>query len=86
MVTSANRGDTTADRGEFAAVEARAPAAPVVPVPSVVRLFSGPFVPPQAATQTVNVTTCIHFFTFYPPSWRNFDLDRIAERRELRPD
>jgi hypothetical protein len=85
MVTSAKRGDTAAERGAVAAVETGAAAAPVVPVPSVVRLFSGAFVPPlHAATPTVNATTYVHFFTFYPPSLHIFDLDRIAERHELR--
>jgi hypothetical protein len=70
--------------GALPAVDADAPAASVVPEPSVVRLFSGPFVPLQAAMPTVNVTTHIHFFTFYPPSLRNFDLDRIAEGHKLR--
>jgi hypothetical protein len=50
------------------AVDADAPAAPVVPAPSVVRLFSGVFVPLQATTPTVNATTYTNFFTFYPPS------------------
>jgi len=65
------------------AVDADAPAAPVVPAPSVVRLFSGVFVPLQAATPTVNATTYTNFFTIYPPSLRIFDLDRIALRHKL---
>src|SRR5258706_16387497 len=81
MVTSAKRGDTAAERGAFAAAEAGAPAAPVVP-PSA-RLLSGAFVPLQAARPTVNAMAYVHFFTFYPPSLRIFDLNRIAERHKL---